>query len=316
MSNITILSKVWLSELETRGCSSNTIDLYTRNMKEFTSFLSKDKKDKQVKVGDISRDQLILALSTYRERKDGRTGREVQRSGQSVMSYYTTIKSFLNWCDSSDRLTQNPMRSVMRPKVAQRVPKALSLQDCQLLLDYAGKTSNPMRDLLLVKLGLTMGLRLSEISNIKVDDFSPSITQPDHLKVIGKGDKERVIPVPDSVKHSLATYLVERRKVSSVLNNNLFISNRQPESGSLSSDGIGQVFDSILKLAGIKQPGLRVHMTRHSFATHLLNSKSADLIEVKELLGHSSVATTQVYLKIDPDKLVKSINANPLNGLS
>lgn len=315
MSNLAILSKVWLSELETRGCSSNTIDLYTRNMKEFISFLAKDKKEKQVKVGDISRDQLILALSTYRERKDGRTGREVQRSGQSVMSYYTTIKSFLNWCDSSDRLTQNPMRSVMRPKVAQRVPKALSLQDCQLLLDYAGKTNNPKRDLLLVKLGLTMGLRLSEISNIKVGDFSPSIAEPDHLKVIGKGDKERVIPVPDSVKHSLALYLVERRKVSSALNNNLFISNRQPESGSLSSDGIGQVFDSILKLAGIKQPGLRVHMTRHSFATHLLNSKSADLIEVKELLGHSSVATTQVYLKIDPDKLVKSINANPLNGL-
>jgi site-specific recombinase XerD len=285
-------------------------------MKEFTSFLSKDKKDKQVKVGDISRDQLILALSNYRERKDGRTGREVQRSGQSVMSYYTTIKSFLNWCDSSDRLTQNPMRSVMRPKVAQRVPKALSLQDCQLFLDYAGKTNNSKRDLLLVKLGLTMGLRLSEISNIKVDDFSPSIAEPDHLKVIGKGDKERVIPVPDSVKHSLALYLVERSKFSSALNNNLFISNRQPESGSLSADGIGQVFDSILKLAGIKQPGLRVHMTRHSFATHLLNSKSADLIEVKELLGHSSVATTQVYLKIDPDKLVKSINANPLNGLS
>ena len=316
MSNLAILSKVWLSELATRGCSNNTIDLYTRNMKEFLSFLAKDKKEKEVKVGDISRDQLILALSTYRERKDGRTGREVQRSGQSVMSYYTTIKSFLNWCDSSDRLTQNPMRSVMRPKVAQRVPKALSLQDCQLLLDFAGKTSNSMRDLLLVKLGLTMGLRLSEISNIKVDDFSPSIAEPDHLKVIGKGDKERVIPVPDSVKHSLALYLVERSKFSSVLNKNLFISNRQPESGSLSSDGIGQVFDSILKLAGIKQPGLRVHMTRHSFATHLLNSKSADLIEVKELLGHSSVATTQVYLKIDPDKLVKSINANPLNGLT
>ena len=170
------MSKVWLSELTTRGCSSNTIELYSRNMNEFIAFLGKDKKAKELKVDNITREQLILALSTYRERKDGRSGREVQRSGQSVMSYYTTIKSFLNWCDSSDRLTQNPIRSVMRPKVAQRVPKALSIQDCQLLLDQAGKSSNRERDLLLVKLGLTMGLRLSEISNIKVDDFSPSIS--------------------------------------------------------------------------------------------------------------------------------------------
>ena len=315
MDNLATMNKVWLSELTTRGCSNNTIELYSRNMNEFIAFLGKDKKAKELKVDNITREQLILALSTYRERKDGRSGREVQRSGQSVMSYYTTIKSFLNWCDSSERLTQNPIRSVMRPKVAQRVPKALSIQDCQLLLEQAGKTSNPERDLLLVKLGLTMGLRLSEISNIKVDDFSPSISRPDHLKVIGKGDKERVIPVPESVKTSLKSYLIVRKKWCSVYSNHLFISTRNGALSPLTADGIGQAFDSILKLAGIKQPGLRVHMTRHSFATHLLNSKSADLIEVKELLGHSSVATTQVYLKVDPDKLVRSVNANPLNGL-
>jgi len=315
MSNLVVLTKVWLSELTTRGCSGNTIDLYTRNMKELNRFLTKDMKVKQVEVANVTREQLILALSDYRERKDGRTGKPVQRSGQSVMSYYTTVKSFLNWCDSSEYLTQNPMKSVKRPKVAQRVPKALSLQDCQLLLDFAGKTTNPERDTLLVKFGLTMGLRLSEIANIKMGDFSPSTSSPDQLKVIGKGDKERVIPVPDSVKLSLASYLVERLKLTSELSGNLFISTRHGEPTPLTSDGIGQIFDAVLKLAGIKQPGLRVHMTRHSFATHLLNSNSSDLMGVKELLGHSSVATTQVYLKVDPLKLAKSVNDNPLNSL-
>ena len=104
---------------------------------------------------------------------------------------------------------------------------------------------------------------------------------PDQLKVIGKGDKERVIPVPDSVNHSLASYLRERLKLTSDLSGNLFISTRHGEPTPLTSDGIGQIFDAVLMLAGIKQPGLRVHMTRHSFATHLLNSNSSDVMGVK-----------------------------------
>ena len=79
MSNLVILTKVWLSELSTRGCSNNTIDLYTRNMKESNRFLAKDMKVKQFEVGNITREQLILALSDYRERKDGRTGKPVKR---------------------------------------------------------------------------------------------------------------------------------------------------------------------------------------------------------------------------------------------
>ncbi len=316
MNTISDLSKVWLAELSTRGCSVNTIDLYKRNMKEFNTFVAKEIKDESLSIELLTREQIVLALSSYRERSDKRTGKLSTRSGQSVMSYYTTLKSFLNWCDQSDALTSNPIKSVKAPKVAKRVPKALSLQDCQLLLDFSGKTNNPERDTLLYKFGLTMGLRLSEISNIKLGDFSPSVSSPEQLKVIGKGDKERVVPIPDSVKHSLVNYLpVRENGLMGVKNDFLFITSKTGSTSALSTDGIGQVFDTVLKLAGIKQPGLRVHMTRHSFATHLLNSNSSDLMGVKELLGHSSVATTQVYLKVDPLKLAKSVNDNPLNGL-
>jgi site-specific recombinase XerD len=190
------------------------------------------------------------------------------------------------------------------------------MQDCQLLIDSSTKTNNPERDTLLYKFGLTMGLRLSEISNIKLSNFSPSINNPEQLNVIGKGDKERIIPVPDSVKKSLQEYLSARNTIlQGVEHDHLFLSSRAGIVSDLTTDGIGQVFDAVLKLAGIKQPGLRVHMTRHSFATHMLNSNSSDLLGVKELLGHSSVATTQVYLKVDPLKLAKSINDNPLNQL-
>ncbi len=316
MDTLTGLTKIWLSELTTRGCSSNTIDLYQRNMKEFSLFLSQAENKSDVNVESLTRDHIILALSNYKERNDKRTNKVVSRSTQSVMSYYTTLKSFLNWCYQSDKIATNPMKNVKAPKVAKRVPKALSLEDCQLLLDSSSKTNNPARDSLLYKFGLTMGLRLSEISNIKLGDFSPSITNPEQLKVIGKGDSERVIPVPNAVKDSLANYLVVR---DTLLKGNkhdyLFLSTRVGSVDKLSRDGIGQVFDAVIKLAGIKQPGLRVHMTRHSFATHMLNSHSSDLMGVKELLGHSSVATTQVYLKVDPLKLAKSINDNPLNGL-
>ena len=316
MNTITGLTKVWLSELTTRGCSNNTIELYKRNMEEFSRFVSKEEKKIGILAENISRDHIILALSDYRGRKDKRTNKIVNRSTQSVMSYYTTLKSFLNWCDQSEKITTNPMKNVKRPKVANRVPKALSMQDCQLLIDSSSKTNNPERDTLLYKLGLTMGLRLSEISNIKLSDFSPSSIAPEQLNVIGKGDKERVIPVPESVKKSLVSYLAARDiMLKGVEHDHLFLSSRTGLVSNLTADGIGQVFDAVLKLAGIKQPGLRVHMTRHSFATHMLNSNSSDLIGVKELLGHSSVATTQIYLKVDPLKLAKSINDNPLNAL-
>jgi site-specific recombinase XerD len=314
MGTISALTGVWLSELTTRGCSRNTIDLYHRNMKEFSSFLSVALDTQEVDINAISRDLIISALSNYRERSDKRSKKPQTRSTQSVMIYYTTLKSFLNWCNQSDKISSNPIKNVKPPKVAKRVPKALSLEDCQLLINSSTKTNNPVRDLLLFKLGLTMGLRLSEISNIKLGDFSPSVSAPDQLKVIGKGDAERLIPLPDSVKESLASYLSVRESLlKGVLEDYLFLSSRSAKK--LSRDGIGQVFDAVINLAGIKQPGIRVHNTRHSFATHMLNSNAVDLMGVKELLGHSSVATTQVYLKVDPLKLAKSINENPLNGL-
>jgi site-specific recombinase XerD len=83
----------------------------------------------------------------------------------------------------------------------------------------------------------------------------------------------------------------------------------------LSGDGLGQLFDELVRRVGLKAPGVRVHMARHSFATHLLTSGAAGLVEVKELLGHTSVATTQIYLKIDPARLAAGVEANPLNGL-
>ena len=312
MEKLTIASKTWLSELETRGCSSNTIDLYKRNITEFNLFLTSELKCNEVDIDSVSRDHIVQALNSYKERKDKRTGETVIRSTQSVMSYYTTLKSFFNWCDQSEKVSKNPIRTIKPPKVAKRVPKALTLKDCQLLLRQANLSSNPERDTLLVKFGLTLGLRLSEISEIKVDDFYPSVKQPKYLKVIGKGDKERVLPLPDSIIKSLKAYLKVRGNTTS---NHLFLSSKAPNYLPLTRDGIGQVYDKLLIEANINDKGLRVHMARHSFATHLLNSDSLDLMGVKELLGHSSIATTQIYLKVDPMKLAKSVNKNPLSGL-
>ena len=118
--------------------------------------------------------------------------------------------------------------------------------------------------------------------------------------------------MPDSIIKSLKAYLKVRSNTTS---NHLFLSSKAPSYLPLTRDGIGQVYDKLLIEANIKDKGLRVHMARHSFATHLLNSDSLDLMGVKELLGHSSIATTQIYLKVDPMKLAKSVNKNPLSGL-
>ena len=107
MTSISKLSRVWLAELETRGCSHNTIDLYKRNISELNSFLIKLHKSKEVGIENITRESLVLAINEYKERKDKRNGKIVQRSQSSINSYYTSIKTFLNWCESCDHLQKS-----------------------------------------------------------------------------------------------------------------------------------------------------------------------------------------------------------------
>jgi integrase/recombinase XerD len=311
----------WIDELIVRGVSRRTVAIYTRNTSEALRHIAGHVgvAVELLELGAIDRAAVVTALAAYRTRPDGRTGACVERSGASMSSYYTALRGFLGWCVTTERLVRNPAASIRPPKVPGRVPKALPIDACALLLQSATLGKFPERDVLAVRMALTMGLRLSELAGVRIGDLSPSAGEATHLVVRGKGDKERLVPVPQAVRTALPLYLEVRagrlaaRGASAAT---LFVSQR-PTGGrmDLSGDGLGQLFDELVRRVGLKAPGVRVHMARHSFATHLLTSGAAGLVEVKELLGHTSVATTQIYLKIDPARLAAGVEANPLNGL-
>lgn len=311
----------WLTELEMRGASERTLTLYRSHTNEALITIARYKgiDPSNLELGEVDRDAVVLAISTYKNRPDGRTGQKRTRESSSVSSFFTALRSYLNWCVSTERIQRSPLVTVGRPKVGGRVPKALSIEDCVALLEAAERSSQPARDGLALRLALMMGLRLSEIAGIRLPSFIPSVDAPTHLVVLGKGNKERTVPVPAGVAKALGAYLAARdaqlARTGRTCHYLLLSQRRNGAVAGISADGLGQAIDLIVRRAGIKSPGVRVHMARHSFATHMLASGAGDLMVVKELLGHSSVATTQVYLKVDPSRMASSVEDNPMASL-
>ena len=308
------LRDTWLAELSTSGASPHTISRYRRDLTEALALMASRHRVKPARLAlsAIDRDDVVAALASYQTRPDKRSGAARPRSASSLATYFAGLKAFFAWCVFTERLVVSPAAKVRPPKTPGRVPKAMTAQECHGLLAAASSSKTPERDHLALLLALTAGLRLSEIASLTTASFigAPS---PTHLRVRGKGDKERIVPLTDRLVEALDAYLSVRSALlagASSMTDALMLSSA-PGSAALSSDGLGQAFDALVRRAGLKVPGRRVHACRHSFATHVLGA-GADILSVSELLGHASVATTQIYLKVDPARLAAAVEANPL----
>lgn len=305
---------LWLEELVQRGSSLRTIGTYRAVTTEVIARIGGERQ-----VDEVTRADVTDVLASYRVRPDGRNGAAAVRSPSSVALFHAVLRSFFNWAAVVGYVSRSPMLSVRAPKTPMRVPRALTLEQCQLLIDAAGSSGFPSRDELLVRLAFTSGARLSELASVDLGDFIPDSRQPGELLLHGKGNRERLVPFPAALSETLHTYLRDRGELlerCSRSTSRLFVSARPRRSDpALSAVGIGEVFDSLLLRTGLKAAGVRVHVTRHSFASHVLNSGAAELFEVKEILGHSSLATTQMYLRVDRRKLSNAIQDNPLSKL-
>jgi site-specific recombinase XerD len=310
----------WLSELQLSGASRATIVAYRANTSEALSTIARRHHVKvdALDITDITRDDIVTALSEYHTRPDGRSHAIVDRSAASVSTFFGALRSMFAWCVETEHLLANPASRIKSPKVPKRIPKAMSQDECQHLLDAAMTSRTPERDRLALLFGLGVGLRLSEIASLHMESFIPDVSTPTHLRVIGKGNKERVVPVPGPVVEALKQYLPVRaacQELTRSESTSLFCYKRKEAATADSSRyHLGQVFERLVQSAGIKEPGRRAHSTRHSFATHVL-AGGADILSVSDLLGHSSVATTQVYLKVDPVRLSAAVRDNPLMHL-
>jgi integrase/recombinase XerC len=307
---------LWLAELRTAGASGYTVRNYTPATDEAERLVAARRgiATGALELAGIERDDVVAALDGYTTYTT-RSGSTATRARSTQLSFYTALRSFLSWCVEADKLTRNPMATIKQPTLPTLVPKAMSEDECRQLLAQATTSRTPERDTLAVTMALTMGLRLAEMAGVAPGDFRRSIEEPTHLRVVGKGDKERVLPVPQVVRDALAAYLpvrAERLARFGASASTLLLTQR-PVSSDLSAgrDTVSQIFDRLLRAGGLKQPGRRVHAARHSFATHVLAS-GADILSVSELLGHASVSTTQIYLKVDPARLASAVEANPL----
>jgi site-specific recombinase XerD len=306
---------LWLGELATNGASKWTIRNYTAITNETFSFVAarRECEVNELEIDVLDRDDVVAALAAYVQNPAADHGK--RRSQSTVATYATGLRSFFAWCVQTEKIAANPMATIKRPKTPVRVPKAMSADQCQALVKAAGESRFPERDTLMVLTGLTMGLRLAELAAIRPGDFYPDEEAPTHLRVVGKGDKERLIPVPAVVRDALATWLPVRaehlqRAESSATT--LFVSQRATgKEMNATRETVGQVFERALLAAGLKQKGRRVHVARHSFATLVLES-GADILTVSELLGHASIATTHVYVKANPERMMAAVEANPL----
>ncbi len=227
----------------------------------------------------------------------------------TINRHLSALKGFYKWLANKDIISKNPISALQGPKSPSRLPRSFSTEEVIKLLsvhlsdneDAALKKRKPqdLRDQALLELLYASGLRVSEASNLKLLDTDLIQRQ---VKVMGKGSKERIVPIYALAERTLHAYISEARPLllGGKQSEYVFVSNR---GNKYSPDAIRKMFKQTLVQAGLDQ-SLSPHALRHAFATDVL-SGGADLRSVQEMLGHSSLSTTQVYTHVTPERLTE-----------
>lgn len=228
-----------------------------------------------------------------------------QKSERTRAHNITVFNNFYNFLVSENILPNNPCENISQPKLTKKLPKYLTVEEVDKLLDIKLVSPLDYRNKAMLELLYATGVRISELLNLKIADID---LEEAFIRVIGKGNKQRIIPMGDVAIKYLKLYVLENR--------NFLLKKKSSEYVFLNNYGnkmTRQGFFKILKkqclLSNIKQE-ISPHTLRHSFASHLLNN-GADLRVIQELLGHSDISTTQIYTHLSTEKLKKDYQAHP-----
>jgi integrase/recombinase XerC len=216
-------------------------------------------------------------------------------SARSIQRHISSAKGFFNYLKKIGLVTDSPFDLISSPKSPSHLPSVLSPEEVSQLLNFKPKNAQEKRDLAIIELIYSSGLRVSEAVNINLNDFEDN---KNFLRVLGKGSKTRLVPVGRYAQNAINDWVVEREKLSTN-DNALFVNLR---GNRISTRSVQERIKNIAIMQGL--PPVNPHMLRHSFATHLLES-SGDLRSIQELLGHSSLSTTQIYTRLDYQHLIK-----------
>lgn len=263
-------------ELE-RNYSNNTSLSYVKDVALFSDFIKKD---------------LLLV-----DKKDiEKYIRSLNKSSKTISHIISSLKSFYNYYMRMGNIKSNPTDEIDRPKIEKKIPEFLTLEEVSNLLNFEVNNEFEARNKAILELLYSSGLRISELTSLELSNIDLDECL---VRVMGKGSKERIVPLGDYAIDALKEYIYFYRPMLNKNNSSyVFLNNR---GGVLSRQFIFKVIKEECIKKGIRK-NVSPHTLRHTFATHLLKN-GADLRIIQELLGHENLSTTQIYTHLTNDKL-------------
>jgi integrase/recombinase XerD len=277
-----------------KGLASNTLSAYRRDMAKFEDFAKKRK----LALNAVKRDDVVDFLaSLYRQKLESKT----------VARHLVTLRNFFRHAQVQGLISEDPTTHLESPKIRRSLPGYLRLEEVEKLLELPDqKTALGLRDRAMLEVLYSTGLRVSELTSLRVTDLDMKVGC---VRCIGKGDKERIVPVGRKALGIVERYLRDGRTALIRPGRSsgacLFVNRR---GGRISRVGVWKIFSAYGRKAGLRVP-LTPHMLRHSFATHLLE-RGADLRSVQLMLGHSDISTTQIYTHVVEERLKQIYKAH------
>jgi integrase/recombinase XerD len=269
-----------------KGLSKNTIESYSIDLRKFQDFLLQKNKS----FSSFTRTDVVDFIETLRS--EG-------YSISSICRYISSIRGLCKYLIIENIIKEDPSENLQTPKRWERLPKSLTISEIISFLELDTPIDKPimMRDSVMLELLYSSGLRVSELVSLKVEDIN---LEAGFIRVLGKGSKERIVPVNMRAIGRLKSYLRKERLeiLKKRQSSYLFVTGRGRP---LTRQRFWQAIKALGKKKGIE---LSPHTLRHSFATHLLEG-GADLRSVQKMLGHSDISTTQIYTKVTTERLKK-----------
>ena len=263
-----------------RGLAENTILAYRSDLYSLNEFFIKNN---ILEISEITRIKLNMYIKNLYDKK---------YTPRSIAREIATIKGFFKWLDINEMIGHNPSLAIEQPKLPKRLPKVLTMKEINSLLE---KDMTKL-DKAILELLYAGGLRVSELTNIQVQNIDLNAK---FLRCIGKGSKERIVPIGKKACNAVSSYLKERNYIIQKYNLKTKFCFIKENGQKITRQ---DVYLFINNLGKNLNKDISPHTIRHSFATHLLEN-GADLRVVQELLGHSDVSTTQLYTHISKKRL-------------
>lgn len=307
----------FLNYLQTiKGKSVNTVKVYFYDLRVFFRFLKTHRNlvDKQCEFDKIDICDVDIELIKTITLSDLYAFMSYVSNSRDNTAYararkVASLKSFFNYLYNKAKLiSTNPAMELESPKILKRLPRYLNVEESKQLLSSVDVGTYSERDYAMLTIFLNCGLRLSELVGINISNIKNNT-----LTVIGKGDKERSIPLNSACIEAIENYM-KVRPVDGVKDKNaLFLSGRKQR---ISKESVQKIVKKYIRQAGLDPQRYSTHKLRHTAATLMYRYGKVDIRTLQELLGHESISTTEIYTHLDKEQLQDAVDKNPLSSFS